>query len=134
MKQCVGCRKFKPDGPTGDFYKAGNTDDGLNRYCKKCCKVNRALESVRRRDRTSKISFRQRHRAGVLGIACDNTITLAKLFRRDAGTCQLCNKWVKPRHASMDHKFPVSKGGTHTWDNVQLVHLVCNLRKGDREQ
>jgi 5-methylcytosine-specific restriction endonuclease McrA len=32
----------------------------------------------------------------------------------------------------MDHAFPLGKGGTHTWDNIQLSHLICNLRKGDR--
>jgi 5-methylcytosine-specific restriction endonuclease McrA len=68
-----------------------------------------------------------------LGVVCDSTITLAKVFRRDIGVCQICKAWVKPRHASLDHIKPVSKGGTHTWDNIQLVHLVCNLRKGDRE-
>ena len=130
MKQCIGCSEYKP---LDNFYKAANTDDGLNRYCKKCCKVNRALESVRRRDRKSKISFRQRHRAKLLGLACDSTITLAKVFRQSHGTCSLCGEWVKPRHASIDHIVPVSKGGTHTWNNVQLVHLVCNLRKGDRQ-
>lgn len=130
MKQCVGCMKHKQ---LNAFYKATTTEDGLNRYCKHCCKVNRALESVRRRDRSSKISFRQRHRAGVLGIECDVTITLAKIFRRDRGMCCICGTWVKPKHASMDHVLPVSKGGTHTFGNVQLVHLVCNLRKGNRE-
>jgi hypothetical protein len=129
-KQCIGCKEFKQNNA---FYKATTTEDGLNKYCKNCCKVNRALESVRRRDRKSKISFRQRHRAGVLGISCDHTITLAKLFRRDRGTCQICFEWVKPRYASIDHTVPVSKGGHHVWSNVQLVHLKCNLRKGNRE-
>ena len=129
MKQCVGCMEHKQDNA---FYKASTTGDGLNRYCKNCCKVNRSLESVRRRDRKSKISYRQRHRATTLGIECDHTITLAKLFRRDRGVCQICKEWVKPRYASMDHIIPVSKYGTHTWGNLQLVHLVCNLRKGDR--
>ena len=131
MKQCIGCKEYKDEG---DYYTANTTEDGLNKYCKNCCKVNRALENVRKRDRSSKISFRQRHRAGVLGIECDHTITLAKLFRRDRGTCQICQEWVKPRHASIDHIQPVSKGGHHLWSNVQLVHLVCNLRKGASEQ
>lgn len=129
MKQCVGCGNYRKNS---EFYASTSSEDGLNRYCKSCCKVNRALESVRKRDRKSKISFRQRHRATLLQVDCDITITLVKVFKRDAGHCALCKKWVQPRHASMDHAFPLGKGGTHTWDNIQLSHLICNLRKGDR--
>lgn len=130
MKRCVGCDKVQQDNA---FYAASTTEDGLNRYCKRCCKVNRALESVRRRDRRTKISNRQVHRAKSLGIECDPSITLAKLFKRDYGTCAYCGEWVKPRHASIDHAQPLSRGGTHEWDNVQLMHFKCNLRKGYKE-
>lgn len=29
------------------------------------------------------------------------------------------------------HVLPVVKGGTHTWDNVQLAHRGCNSSKDD---
>ncbi len=128
-KQCVGCRNYKA---RAQYYRSHSTEDGLNRYCKHCCKVNRALEAVRKRDKKSKMSFRQRHRANQLKVECDDSITLAKIFKKDAGLCYLCKKWVKPGVASMDHVYPLSKGGTHTWDNVKLTHLRCNLVKGDR--
>ncbi len=127
MKRCVGCMNIKP---ADAFYDSKSSADGKNRYCIQCCKVNRSLESVRKRDKSSKMSFRQRHRAQNLGVVCDNTITLAGVFKRDRGICQVCKMWVQPRRASMDHTFPLSKGGTHTWDNIQLTHLICNLRKG----
>ncbi len=127
VKQCVKCMMHKPNG---DFYPDRKSEDGLNRYCKGCCKVNRALEGVRKRDRSSKMSYRQRHRAGVLGVECDDTINLVGVYKAAFGLCCICKVWVQPRHASMDHIHPLSKGGTHTWDNVQLVHLRCNLRKG----
>lgn len=31
---------------------------------------------------------------------------------------------------SVDHVFPVFRGGGHTWANVQLAHLFCNMKKG----
>ncbi len=129
MKQCVLCMMHKKNG---EFYVAKGSEDGLNRYCKSCCKVNRSLEGVRKRDKHSKISYRQRHRAGVLGVECDNSITLVGVYKQAFGICGICNTWVQPRHASIDHKHPFSKGGTHVWSNVQLTHLICNLRKGDR--
>ncbi len=127
MKRCVGCKNTKKNE---DFYNSSKTEDGLNRYCIQCCKVNRSLEAVRKRDKKSKISFRQRHRAGVLGVECDTSITLVEVFRISRGICNECHLWVPPGKASIDHRYPLSKGGTHTWDNVQLVHLICNLRKG----
>lgn len=58
------------------------------------------------------------------------------VYLRDGWICQICHKRVnkrfKGRHplaASLDHIIPLSRGGTHTYDNVQLAHLSCNLRK-----
>ena len=27
---------------------------------------------------------------------------------------------------------PIAKGGTHTWDNIQLAHRHCNSIKSDK--
>lgn len=60
------------------------------------------------------------------------------VYLRDGGICQHCKKRVdkklKNRHpmsASLDHIVPLSKGGTHTYNNVQLAHLGCNVSKGN---
>jgi len=127
MKKCVGCMMHKKNQ---EFYPSKRSDDGINRYCKRCCKVNRALEGVRKRDRKSKMSYRQHHRATNLGVECDKNIKLVNIYKASFGVCCICKEWVSPGHASMDHILPLSKGGTHTWGNVQLVHLLCNLRKG----
>lgn len=129
MKLCVGCTKML--GPK-EFYPSVRTADGLNNYCKTCCKVNRSLENVRKRDKANGVSNRQIDRARRLGIAFDDTITLVEIFRRARGVCHLCHKWVQPRHASIDHIRPISLGGLHVWTNVALSHLKCNLRKGNR--
>ena len=34
-------------------------------------------------------------------------------------------------YPSIDHVIPVSKGGTHTWDNVKLAHRHCNTMKSN---
>lgn len=60
-------------------------------------------------------------------------IPLNDLFLRDRGTCQICGQECLRKDASMDHVKPLSKGGFHTWDNVQLAHLKCNKIKGNRE-
>lgn len=66
-------------------------------------------------------------------------IVAAEIYERDAWTCGLCSTHVDPllvypdpNSASLDHITPLSKGGTHTPDNVQLAHLRCNLAKNNR--
>lgn len=61
------------------------------------------------------------------------------VYERDEWTCGLCQQpvsaatlWPHPHSPSLDHVLPLSKGGTHTWDNVQLAHLRCNVSKGNR--
>lgn len=43
--------------------------------------------------------------------------------------CLACGSTEKP---SVDHVVPLSLGGTHTLDNIQLLCLPCNIRKGNR--
>jgi 5-methylcytosine-specific restriction endonuclease McrA len=68
----------------------------------------------------------------------DYSITLTKLIKRDKGVCSICGRKVMldvncqhDLYPSIDHILPVSKGGTHTWGNVQLAHRVCNTVKSN---
>lgn len=53
-----------------------------------------------------------------------------EIFERDAGVCQICYKQVTEDNCSCDHKISISRGGQHTWDNVQTAHITCNSAKG----
>ena len=128
-KKCVGCGNYRD---RTEFYASSTTDDSLNRYCKQCCKVNRTLEAVRKRDKKSKLSVRQQQRAKNLGVKWHSDITLAGVYKKHHGICALCHKFVPAKTASMDHNLAFKNGGEHTHENVQLSHLLCNLKKGDR--
>jgi hypothetical protein len=61
------------------------------------------------------------------------------IYERDIWLCGLCVTpvdpdcaWPDPMSPSLDHVLPLSKGGTHTYENVQLAHLTCNVSKGNR--
>jgi len=129
MKKCRQCSTNKP---FKEYYALKSAPDCLNVRCKQCCKVNRSLEAVRKRDKKSKISIRQNYRARQLGLEVGEGVTLAAIYRKDSGICHICTKWVQPKHASPDHEIALKNGGTHSMDNMRLSHLVCNLRKGDR--
>ena len=76
----------------------------------------------------------------------DKDITVEGLFLRDNGVCALCgmpcdiNDYrIKDGafiagglYPSIDHIKPLSLGGIHSWDNVQLAHMSCNTAKGNR--
>lgn len=92
-------------------------------------------EEVREYDRTHpgdpillraiKLRHKARKRAATLG-----PVNLEAIFKRDKGVCQLCGRRVKPNELSFDHIIPLALGGSHTEDNLQVAHRVCNSRKG----
>jgi 5-methylcytosine-specific restriction endonuclease McrA len=132
LRECRCCHEEFP--ATGEyFYNKAASPDGLHPNCIPCCKVNRSLEAVRKRDKEVKLSIRQLVRAKSLGVAYEE-VELVEVYRKDRGICQIatCKKWVMPKHASMDHRLPLSKGGTHLYANVQLTHFKCNLRKSNK--
>lgn len=52
------------------------------------------------------------------------------------GICFLCETpmdqqytYPDPRLPSLEHVIPLSRGGTHTYDNLTYTHLQCNNRK-----
>lgn len=58
------------------------------------------------------------------------------VFERDGWLCGICRckvnstlRYPNPLSASVDHIMPLSRGGEHSYRNVQCSHLVCNLRK-----
>ena len=52
------------------------------------------------------------------------------VFDRDEGNCGICGLPVEPDDWHLDHIVPLAKGGHHTYENVQVSHPACNLRKG----
>lgn len=53
------------------------------------------------------------------------------VYERDRGVCGICRGVVKPdSHWEIDHVIPLSKGGAHSYANVQLAHRSCNRAKG----
>jgi 5-methylcytosine-specific restriction endonuclease McrA len=56
-------------------------------------------------------------------------ISRRAVFARDRHRCQYCGS---PRHLTVDHVVPRSKGGPDTWDNLVTSCAPCNRKKGDR--
>lgn len=54
------------------------------------------------------------------------------IIARDNGTCYLCGTKPTGSDLTIDHVVPLSKGGSHTADNLRVACRRCNIRKGDR--
>lgn len=44
-------------------------------------------------------------------------------------TCYLCLKPIEFGKDSIDHKIPISRGGNHNYENLEIAHLKCNYKK-----
>lgn len=60
------------------------------------------------------------------------------LFELHAWKCWVCkgdiNRNLRVPNweaATIEHIIPISRGGTHTWDNVAPAHYRCNMSKAD---
>ena len=105
------------------------------KYCSPDCmtKTNNAIQKDRRLQK-------------IKDVIVDRGITLERLYDRDGGVCKLCGNvcdWsdcetredgtfiAHNRYPSIDHVVPLSKGGMHSWSNVQLACRWCNTKKSN---
>ncbi|AWW31522.1 HNH endonuclease [Echinicola strongylocentroti] len=56
-------------------------------------------------------------------------LTRSNLFKRDDNECQYCGS---PKHLTVDHVIPRSKGGKSSWTNLITACHRCNVQKGDK--
>lgn len=144
-KTCPKCGTIKKrDG----FYEAKSRTDGLRSWCSECVKVaakeysHLHKEIYRKRAKKYKELHREayrdhQHKRQALKYQTQSEpINEKVVYLRDGWICQHCKKRVdkrlkhpNPMCASLDHIIPLTKGGSHTYDNVQLAHLQCNVNK-----
>ena len=122
-KTCVVC---------GEAFK---TYRGKQVTCSKEC--SDAKDRERRNHQNT--SFRSRCKK--YGVYFDAKVKADLVIKRDGCVCQICGKrcdpsdkrwgFFGPDYPTLDHIRPLSKGGTHTWDNVQCACGMCNSEKRD---
>jgi HNH endonuclease len=110
----------------------------IDRVCDHCASPFRSGIETQRfctRGCTKRARKRDRDRARSYG-AEYVYVSRAKVYERDRWRCGLCKRRVNPRlryphpmSVSLDHVVPLSRGGGHTYANVQCSHLSCNVDK-----
>lgn len=76
--------------------------------------------------------YAARRTARIRGSSRLERIDRAAIVRRDGSMCYLCNGHLTRLQITLDHVYPVSRGGTHTADNLRVACRACNSRKGSR--
>lgn len=51
------------------------------------------------------------------------------VYAMHGGCCGICKQYVESDGFVVDHRIPLSRGGTHGYVNVQPAHAPCNNRK-----
>lgn len=104
--------------------------NGKQVYCSRACRLgyNRRFASASALRRTAR---RWRD-------ADAERFTVLDIADRDGWVCGLCLGPIDPnirgdrfRQVTVDHIVPLSRGGLHRFDNVQLAHWTCNAAKRD---
>lgn len=54
-----------------------------------------------------------------------------KIYNKNKGRCAICGRFVPFDEFTVDHIFPLSKGGTNELKNLQCTCKTCNLIKQD---
>lgn len=77
--------------------------------------------------------LRAKHKRRVLEMGLQNNrIDYDALYQKYAGKCGICGEPVEKLKVAWDHITALTKGGSHSEDNLQPVHGGCNSMKGDR--
>jgi hypothetical protein len=107
-------------------------------YCSKEC--NRRANEEADPERYADIRAKARHKRRALQESNGpvDAINPRHVFERDGWRCGICGRKVNPglkfphpRSPSLDHIIALAAGGSHTWDNLQCAHFICNSMKRD---
>lgn len=142
VKECCKCKKMKP---YSEFNKNKTRKDGYSSWCKECSKeYDKAYYSKNKKKRKAQIKrWREVKKDDSLfnlkirlskqqGVRIDVDIDeLCKMFL-DNSFCEYCGIELDETTVSIDHKTPLSRGGSKTIENLAFCCIDCNHLKHTR--
>jgi 5-methylcytosine-specific restriction endonuclease McrA len=142
QKPCTRCKAVKD---FTEFNKSKVTKDSLHAWCRAC--VSAHGKSKRQKARKAKYMSEYNKRYNVehvdikynatmrrrclqYGVAYVEDVDRMTVYGRDEGHCRGCSKPVPFSEVEIDHVIPMSRGGEHSYCNVQTLCGTCNRVKG----
>lgn len=145
-KQCGTCGEWKP---LEGYNKHPHGTGGVGANCRLCLAAKSREWFAKNPEYRTR--WNEKHaerklsnvheRRAIENDAAAEYIDRQSVFRDDGFICQLCDqtmdmskKTPHPLAPTLDHILPISRGGTHTRENVQSAHFHCNVSKGSRDE
>lgn len=72
-----------------------------------------------------------RRRAQQNAAPIESNLKYQSILLRDS-KCYLCGDTLQDKQIEFDHMVPLSRGGSHSSENVRVVHTSCNRQKWNR--
>jgi len=156
LKTCSSCKEEKP---LNEFHKQAASPDGHGYRCKECAREYQKIYHKKNKEKHNEAGkiWRENHREEIseygktyrennpekcaeksnrrraLKMNANIIENIDRLFvyERDGGRCHMCKRKVNRKNWHLDHIVPLSKGGDHSYKNVAVSCLYCNLSKGN---
>jgi len=138
---CPQCRpeNYEPqqhEGRCSDCAVVFVSTDRSHVRCPRCEAAEIRRVAARTRARTQMKKDIGRARAA--GVPFEN-VKRSEVYEKHNWTCGICGEEIDPtldpadpKSLTLDHIVPISRGGAHTYANVQPAHRACNVAKADR--
>jgi len=129
-RNCPGCFEFRAEEefcyvtPGGD---QASKEHRRHKPKKRCCRCYHLTDSDT--DLANAHWVRMNHLAKHYGLGLEE---LGEMWRSQDRSCVYCEVLIdlrRARHYEVDHKTPVSRGGTTTIGNLQILCRTCNQGK-----
>lgn len=137
------CNTCKVKKPITDFYRGALYTRGRWPRCAEC-----HVKWFTERYQANKSYYddlfrtaRHQRRAQMYGSEWDPGITRAALREIHGDACMYCGvdmdfmergRKQAPTRATVEHIIPLSRGGSHTWENMAIACSKCNCTKRDK--
>lgn len=109
------------------------------RFCSLLCRSGGEYAYVYTDDERRASREKQRRRRATLHAVEAEHVDERIVYDRDRWKCGICKRkvdaairWPDMQCASLDHIIPIVEHGPHTYANVRLTHLRCNVSRGRR--
>lgn len=76
----------------------------------------------------------ERKNAGPLSVKTIQLVYEDNIKKYGTLTCYLCLKPIEFKKDCLEHKIPISRGGTNEYGNLEVAHQICNSKKNNKTE
>ena len=106
------------------WYAKRGVRQGKHGHCRFCAKQKMKMRP------SSKAASKRREATKRGAVGAGESVQKEILYAAQDGHCKDCKVWFPMRELELEHRIPLSQGGTHTYDNLVLSCGPCNRSKG----